>query len=79
MDKELIKFEDVEDDAQIKMNKTQLIKIITQANVEGVTKFVNNCAAMAADNWCPAQVEMLERLFDAVLTGKPYAPGPEEE
>ena len=79
MDKELIKFEDIENDAQIKVTKTQLINIMTQANVEGVTNFVNNCANMAANNWCPAHVEMLERLFYAVLTGKPYAEQPEEE
>lgn len=76
---EILTFEDVKDDQVIKVTKKQLIGVMAKSQVEGVTDFVKKCAEMAADNWCPAQVEMLERLFDSVLTGKPYAEPPEEE
>ena len=37
-----------------------------------VGEFINQCAAMAEENWCPSQVDMLERLFGAVLRGCKY-------
>lgn len=35
--------------------------------------FIVQCGTMAEENWCPSQVDMLERLFGAVLKGVPYA------
>ena len=35
--------------------------------------FICDCGNMAEENWCPSQVDMLERLFGAVLKGVPYA------
>ena len=37
-----------------------------------VGEFINQCGAMAEENWLPSQVEMLERLFGAVLNGCKY-------
>lgn len=34
--------------------------------------FIVQCGTMAEENWCPSQVDMLERLFGAVLKGVPY-------
>ena len=38
-----------------------------------LSKFIGQCGEMAEKNWCPAQVEMLTRLFGAVLKGVEYA------
>jgi len=38
-----------------------------------VVLFIAQCGEMAEQNWCPAQVEMLQRLFGAVLKGCEYA------
>lgn len=35
--------------------------------------FIVQCGKMAEENWCPSQIDMLERLFGAVLHGVPYA------
>ena len=35
--------------------------------------FIAQCGEMAEANWCPSQVEMLKRLFGAVLEGCEYA------
>lgn len=35
-------------------------------------EFVKDCGEMAEKNWLPSQVEMLERLFGAVLEGCEY-------
>lgn len=35
--------------------------------------FIAQCGEMAEKNWCPAQVDMLERLFGAVLKGVEYS------
>lgn len=43
-----------------------------KAAVEAVGKFIAQCGEMAEANWCPSQVDMLERLFGAVLHGVPY-------
>jgi len=37
-----------------------------------VGTFIEQCGKMAEENWCPAQVDMLERLFGAVLHGVKY-------
>ena len=37
-----------------------------------VGEFINQCGAMAEENWLLSQVEMLERLFGAVLHGCKY-------
>lgn len=33
-------------------------------------KFMQDCRKMAQENWCPSQVEMLDRLFKAVSLDK---------
>lgn len=38
-----------------------------------VALFISECCEMAEKNWCPAHIEMLKRLFGAVLTGVEYA------
>ncbi|MCQ2087953.1 MAG: hypothetical protein MJZ37_07855 [Bacilli bacterium] len=34
--------------------------------------FMKDCRKMAQENWCPSQVEMLDRLFEAVSLDKKY-------
>ena len=34
--------------------------------------FMTDCRKMAEDNWCPSQVDMLDRLFKAVSMNKKY-------
>lgn len=38
-----------------------------------VALFIAQCGEMAEKNWCPPQVDMLKRLFGAVLSGVEYA------
>lgn len=38
-----------------------------------VALFIAQCGEMAEKNWCPSQVDMLKRLFGAVLSGVEYA------
>ena len=40
---------------------------------EKVQLFIEECGTMAEKNWCPAQVEMLHRLFLAVILGEEYS------
>lgn len=47
------------------------------ANMSGMAiimleKFMQDCRKMAQENWCPSQVEMLDRLFKAVSLDKKY-------
>ena len=35
---------------------------------EAVGLFIEQCGEMAEENWCPAQVDMLERLFGSVIS-----------
>lgn len=35
--------------------------------------FITQAGEMAEKNWCTSQVDMLHRLFGAVLSGKEYA------
>jgi len=41
--------------------------------------FDTHCMQMAEQNWCPAQVKMLRRLFDAVSMGMDYDKVPERK
>lgn len=50
------------------MNENNLINKMSGL----VGEFINQCGAMAEENWLPSQVEMLERLFGAVLNGCKY-------
>lgn len=47
-------------------------KEIEELIVAYLAKFVQQCGEMAEKNWLPSQVEMLERLFGAVLEGCEY-------
>lgn len=38
-----------------------------------LASFIGQCGGMAEENWCPSQVDMLKRLFGAVLEGVSYA------
>lgn len=35
-------------------------------------EFMQDCRKMAQENWCPSQVEMLDRLFKAVSLDEKY-------
>lgn len=68
-----MKLEDVKDDQKIVMTKAELLETAKEQAVDAVGFFIKQCGEMAEANWCPEHVDMLERLFDKVLKGKPYA------
>lgn len=74
-----LKFEDVKDDQQLIITKRELLEDCSEFATNAVEEFINQCGEMAEANWCSGQVEMLIKLFNAVLKGEPYAPEPEEE
>ena len=53
------------------MSEKQIITL-EQASEICIAAWCSDCIEMAKENWCQSQVEMLERLFHAVGTGKPY-------
>lgn len=67
-------FEKIPDSAVITTSKSDLIDF-TAVIFDG---FIEACYKMAAENWTESSCEQLERLFNAVLEHKPYAPPPEE-
>lgn len=73
MNTKLMKLEDVKDNQEIIMTKAELIETAKEQAVDAVGLFIKQCGEMAEANWCPEHVDMLERLFDKVLKGKPYA------
>lgn len=79
MKTKLMKLEDVKDDQKIVITKAQLLEMTKETATDAVGLFIKQCGEMAEANWCPEQVNMLERLFDKVLKGEPYAEAPEEE
>jgi len=79
MKTKLMKIEDLKDDQKIVMTKAELLETAKEQAVDAVGFFIKQCGEMAEANWCPEQVDMLERLFDKVLKGEPYAEAPEEE
>lgn len=72
-------FYDLPDDQELTLTKKELEDCAKEKAVDVVYYFVNQCKEMAEANWCPEQVEMLIKLFNAVLKREPYAPEPEEE
>lgn len=74
-----LKLEDVKDDQQLIITKRELLENYSEFATNAIGEFINQCGEMAEANWCSSQTEMLQRLFNAVLRGEPYAPKPEEE
>lgn len=79
MKTKLMKLEDLKDDQKIVMTKAELLETAKEQAVDAVGQFIKQCGEMAEANWCPEHVDMLERLFNKVLKGEPYAEAPEEE
>lgn len=75
----MMKLEDLKDDQKIVITKAELLETAKEMATNAVGLFIKQCGEMAEANWCPEQVNMLERLFDKVLKGEPYAEAPEEE
>lgn len=74
-----MKVGDMSDNQKMVITKKQLIDMCSEQSVDAVSEFIKQCGEVAEANWCPAHVDMLERLFNAVLKGEQYAPEPEEE
>ena len=74
-----MKIGDMSDNQKMIITKAELLEMASEHAVDAVQEFIRQCGEMAEANWCPSQVEMLERLFKKVLAGEPYAPEPEEE
>lgn len=79
MNTKLMKFEELRDNQKIIITKAELIETAHEQAADAVGYFIKQCGEMAEANWCPEHVDMLERLFDKVLKGEPYAEAPEEE
>lgn len=79
MNTKLIKFAELKDSQKINITKAELIETASELTADAVGRFIKQCGEMAQANWCPEHVDMLERLFDKVLKGEPYAEAPEEE
>jgi len=72
-----VRFGDLGAKKKFSVNKEEILKLCAEASVDAVSFFINQCCEMAEANWCPSQVEMLKRLFNAVLKNEPYAEQPE--
>jgi len=59
-------------------NKEEILELCANASVDAVSLFIKQCGEMAEANWCPSQVQMIQRLFNAVLNQKPYDKTEEE-
>ena len=79
MNTKMIKLEKLKDNQKIIITKAELLRMAREQAVDAVGIFIKQCGEMAQANWCPEHVDMLERLFDKVLKGEPYADKPEEE
>lgn len=55
----------VQQDAAETIN--ELINGMYEIPMNLIMHFMEKCMEMAKENWCPAQVEMLERLFGATI------------
>lgn len=58
-------------------NKEEILDLCVDTAIDVVSFFIEECEDMAEANWCPSQVQMLQRLFNAVLNNEPYAEQPE--
>ena len=79
MNTKMIKLEKLKDNQKIIITKAELLRMAREQAVDAVGIFIKQCGEMAQANCCPEHVDMLERLFDKVLKGEPYADKPEEE
>lgn len=79
MNTKLIKYAELNDSQKIIITKAELIETASELTADAVGRFIMQCGEMAEANWCSEHVDMLERLFDKVLKGEPYADKPEEE
>lgn len=48
------------------------IETMTEIGILMLHDFMVDCRKMAQENWCPSQVDMLDRLFKAVSLDKKY-------
>jgi hypothetical protein len=72
-----VRLEDLGAKQKFLANKEDILKLCAEESVGAISLFINQCCEMAEANWCPSQVEMLKRLFNAVLKNEPYAEQPE--
>ena len=77
--KDLDSLEFLEDGDVIEITRKELINFAKDKCCTVVLAFMDKCETMAKENWCDSQIEMLERVFEKVLKGEPYAQQPEEE
>ena len=68
-----VRLGDLGDKQKFLTNKEEILELCAQAATDAVNLFIKQCGEMAEANWCPSQVEMLQRLFNAVLNNEPYA------
>ena len=71
----MIKLSNLPENATLRFTKEEFIEIVAY----NAMILYENLLEMAKENWCESQVEDLERLFEEVISGQPYAQQPEEE
>ena len=70
---------DLKDEQEITITKKEIEDFTIEYSIYAMNQFIIQYEEMAEANWCPAMVEDLKRLFNAVLKGEEYAPKPEVE
>lgn len=61
-----------EDDTRPCEKQKEEIGTMAEIGILMLYDFMKDCRKMAEENWCPSQVEMLDRLFKAVSLDKKY-------
>lgn len=56
-----------------RMGQKDVAENLSEFIASSIGVFIDQCGKMAEENWCPSQVDMLKRLFGAVLKGYKYA------
>lgn len=79
MEIKIMKIADMSDKQKMIITKEELIEFAAKYSCNALDEFIKQCGEMAEANLCECECKDINRLFNAVLKGEPYAPEPEEE
>ena len=74
-----MKIADMSDKQKMIITKEKLLEFATEYACNAVYEFIKECGEMAETHLCEWECKDINRLFNSVLNGEPYAPEPEEE
>lgn len=74
-----MKIADMSDKQKMIITKEKLLEYATEYACNALEEFIKQCGEMAEAHLCEGECKDINRLFNAVLKGEPYAPEPEEE